>query len=162
MSADAKIAVFEETIVLPALKEVSTAPALLRDFAASVVVKRPVADPNSETLLADLANAFGKRTGPSLVLIDRFPPAVSSPIGGRFAMTVLYDVVGDEVFAAPGVMFWMAFNNRLHGFLHRYDTAIAQHRVEDITKNHVLNQMLGSVTFYQVQAFSPAPFPGYQ
>jgi hypothetical protein len=162
MSADAKIAVFEDSIVIPALAEMTSAPSLQRDFAADMVMKRPLADAKSEELLSTIATTFRKRTGPSVVLTDRKAPAGIAAIGGRYAMSVLYDVQGDEVYASPGVMFWMAFNNKLHGFAHRYDNAIARHRVEDITRVQVLNHVLNSLTFYKVQAYSPAPFPGYR
>ena len=161
MSADAKIAVFEDSIVIPALTEMTSAPSLQRDFAADMVMKRPISDAKSEELLTNLAATFRKRTGPSMVLTDRKPPPGIAAIGGRYAMSVLYDVQGDEVYASPGVMFWMAFNNKLHGFAHRYENAIARHRVEDITRLQVLNHVLNSLTFYKLQAYSPAPFPGY-
>jgi hypothetical protein len=162
MSADAKIAVFEDSIVLPALAEVTAAPALNRDFAADLVVKRPLADAQSEELLGNLAATFRRRTGPSLVLTDRNPPPRIAAIGGRYAMSVLYDAQGDEVYASPGVMFWMAFNNKLHGFAHRYDNAIGRHRVEDLTRKHVLDHLLGSVSFFKLYAYAPTPFPGYR
>ena len=162
MSADAKIAVFEDSIVLPALTEVINSEALLRDFSAELVVKRPISDPMSEDLLTNIAATFRKRAGPSLVLTNRNRPAGTSPVGGRYGMTVIYDVQGDDVFASPGVMFWMAFNNKLHGFAHRYDNAIARHRVEDINRPHVLNHLLNSLTFYKVNVFSPTPFAGYR
>lgn len=162
MSVDAMIAVFEDSVVLPALTEVTRAPALNRDFEADLVLKRPLVDPKSEELLTNLGATFRKRLGPSLVLKDRKPPPDIAAIGGRYAMGVVYDVQGDEVYASPGVMFWMAFNNKLHGFAHRYDNAIARHRLQDITRQHVLNHLLGSLTFYKAQAYSPAPFPGYR
>lgn len=163
MSTERKIAAFEESIVLPALTEVTSSPSLQRDFVAELVVKRPLADARSEELLTSLASAFRKRTGSSMMLTDlrRERPFVA-PIGGRFAMSVLYEVQGDEVYASPGVMFWMAFNNKLHGFAHRYDNAIARHRVEDITRNHVLNHVLNSLTFYKAYAYAETPFPGYR
>lgn len=162
MSADAKIAVFEDSIVLPALTEVTASPALARDFVADLVVKRPLADAASEELLASISATFRKRTGSSLLLTDRNRPNGIATIGGRYAMSVLYDVQGDEVYASPGVMFWMAFNNKLHGFAHRYDNAIARHRVEEITRLQVLNHVLNSVTFHKMYAYQPTPFPGYR
>jgi hypothetical protein len=160
--ADAKIAVFEDSIALPALTEVTSSPALQRDFLADMVVKRPLSDARSEELLGNVAATFRKRPGTSLLLTDRKPPQDIAAIGGRYAMTIIYDVQGDEVYASPAVMFWMAFNNKLHGFAHRYDNAIARHRVEDITRLQVLNHVLNSVTFYKAYAYAPAPFPGYR
>lgn len=162
MSADAKIAVFEDSIVLPALTEVTTSTGVQRDYEADLVLKRPLADAQSEELLKNLAATFRKRVGPSLVLKDRKAPPGIAAIGGRYAMSVLYEVVGDEVYASPGVMFWMAFNNKLHGFAHRYDNSIARHRLQDINRPHVLNHLLGSLSFYKINAYAPAPFPGYR
>jgi len=162
MSADAKIAVFEDSIVLPALTQVTGSEPLTRDFVAELVVKRPVADAASEELLTNIAATFRKRAGSSLMLVDRKAPPGIARIGGRFGLTVIYDVQGDEVYASPGVMFWMAFNNKLHGFAHRYDNAIARHRVEDITRVQVLNHLLGALSFYKLYAYAPTPFPGYR
>lgn len=162
MSADEVIAVFEDSVVLPSLQEVVESKALQRDFAPELVLKRPVADAQAEELLTNIAATFRKRTGPSLLLTERNPPAQRAAIGGRYAMTVLYDVAGADVFAAPGVMFWMAFNNKLHAFAHRYDNAIARHRVQDITRPQVLNHLLNSLSFYKMYAYAPTPFPGYR
>lgn len=162
MSADALIAVFEDSIVLPALRQVTTSEPLTRDFIADLVVKRPMADAASEELLTNIAATFRKRAGSSLMLVDRKAPPNIARIGGRFGLTVLYDVQGDEVYASPGVMFWMAFNNKLHGFAHRYDNAIGRHRVQDITRVQVLNHLIGSISFYKAYAYGPAPFPGYR
>lgn len=101
MSADAKIAVFEDSIVLPALTEVTGSESLSRDFAAELVVKRPVADAASEELLANIAATFRKRPGTSLLLVDRKPPPDIARIGGRYGLTVIYDVQGTEVYASP-------------------------------------------------------------
>jgi hypothetical protein len=162
MGTDDKIRTFEQSIVLPALAEVCASPALQRDFAAEVVVERPHADAPSEELLATLAATFRKRTGPSLLLANLEPPPDVIAIGGKYAMTVLYDLQGDDVHAAPGVMFWMKFDNKLHAFAHRYDNAIARHAVERITKLHVQNHVLNSLTFYKLHAFAPTAFPGYR
>jgi hypothetical protein len=162
MSADAKIAVFEDSIVLPALTTVTNSEGVNRDFSAVLGVKRPLEDAVSERLLTDIASIFRKRVGPAVVLTDRNPPEMPSIYGGRYAMGVLYDVQGDEVYASPGVIYWMAFNNKLHAFAHRYDNNIARHRLEDITKEHVLNHLLGSLSFYKAYAYKPTPFPGYR
>ena len=77
-------------------------------------------------------------------------------------MVPYYQVVGSEVYAAPGVGYWMKFNGNVHVFTHRYDNAIANHRIEDVTKSHVLNHVLNSVSFYEMYAFGDRPFPGYR
>jgi len=56
----------------------------------------------------------------------------------------------------------MRFNNKLHAFNHRYDNAVARHRVEDVTRPHVLNHFLGSFDFYKLYAFFEQRFPGYR
>ena len=100
--------------------------------------------------------------GPSLVLTNRTIPPDVSRLAGRYALTVFYDGEDDEVCASPAVLCWMRFNNKLHIFNHRYDNAIARHRVEDITRQHVLNHVLRSFDFYKLHAFSEEPFPGYR
>lgn len=162
MSADAKIAVFEDSIVLPCLTTATSAAGVNHDYEPILATKRPLADAQSEELLSTLVSTFRKRGGPGIVLVDRNPPEQRAAIGGRYAMNVLYEVVGDEVYASPGVMFWMAFNNKLHAFAHRYDNNIARHRLEDITKEHVLNHLLNSLSFYKMYAYKPTPFPGYR
>ena len=157
-----KVKTFEQTVLLPALDEVSKAPALLREYSAEVVKHRPSVDANAEELLEALAGAMRRPAGPSLVLTNRTIPPDVSRLAGRYALTVFYDEDDDEVFASPAVLCWMRFNNKLHIFNHRYDNAIAHHRVEDITRPHVLNHVLRSFDFYKLYAFSEEPFPGYR
>ncbi|MEW5741229.1 MAG: hypothetical protein AB1938_20065 [Myxococcota bacterium] len=161
MTVDEKVAAFEAAVLLPALEEICASPRLSAEYEPEVVRARPHPDAATEELLTSLAQVMRRRTGPSLVLKDRKRPDGIAAIGGRYLMTVIYDVRGTEVFAAPAVMFWMRFNNKLHAFAHRYDNAVAQHRVEDVKRTHVLNHVLGSFDFYKLYAFSPAPFPGY-
>ena len=153
---------FEQTILLPALQEVSKSPALLRDYAAEVVTKRPSTDENAEELLESLAGAMRRPSGPSLVLTSRNIPPDLSRLAGRYTMTVFYDNQGNDSFVSPTVLFWMRFNNKLHIFTHRYDNDIARHRVEDVTRPHVLNHILRSFDFHKIHAFSEKPFPGYR
>ena len=152
------IETFERNVLIPALDEVCRAPALLRDYTAKLVTDRPAADDNVETLIGGLANALRRQAGPSLVLANREPPTDISPLGGRYVMTVLY--AGENV--SPGVIFWMRFNNKLHVFDHRYDTAIAQMPVTSVTKHHIQNHILTSFDFYKLYAFAETPFPGYR
>jgi len=160
-TADDKIREFEDTVLLPALTNVSQAPRLLQEYTAEVVHKQPSADGAAEDLILSLAGALGGTTGPSLVLTNREIPPDLSRLAGRYVMTVLYNVQGDEVFVSPGVLFWMRFNNKLHIFNHRYDNEVAHHRIEDVTRQHILNHILRSFDFYKIYAFSEEPFPGY-
>ena len=162
VTVEQKIAVFENRVALPALEEVARAPALLATFAASVIVDRPAEDGPAEELLGALGAALRRREGPSLVLTERAPPPSRSPLAGRYALTVFYEVRGEEVFASPGVAYWMAFNQRLHLFAHRFDVAIAQHPVEQVTRRHLHGHVLDSLFFYRQHAHAPTPFPGYR
>jgi hypothetical protein len=157
-----KVKAFEQTVLLPALDEVSQAPALLREYSAEVVRHRPSADDNAEELLEALAGAMRRPAGPSLVITSRSVPPDVSRLAGRYAMTVFYDAQGEDVFASPAVLCWMRFNNKLHIFNHRYDNDVAHHRVEEVTRPHVLNHVLRSFDFYKLYAFSEKPFPGYR
>ena len=163
MSAtDDKIRTFEDTVLSPALGEISESPALLKEYLAEVLTRRPSADAAAEELLDGLAGAMRRKAGPSLVLRNRRVPPDLSPLAGRYVMTVFYDVDEDQVLASPAVLFWMRFNNKLHLFNHRYDNAVAHHKVEDVTRPHVLNHVLRSFDFYKIYAFSEEPFPGYR
>ena len=157
-----KVKTFEDTVLLLSLAEVSKAPALLKEYTAEVVTQRPSADSNAEELLESLAGAMRRTAGPSLVLTHRTVPPGLSRLAGRYVMTVFYDGEADQVCASPAVLFWMRFNNKLHVFAHRYDNDIARHRVDDITRPHVLNHILRSFDFYKLHVFSEHPFPGYR
>lgn len=161
--ADERIKTFESDVLLPALTEVSNSPALLKEYEAEVVAKRPSADAAAEELLSELAGAIGRRAGPSLVLKNRNVPPGLSRLAGRYVMTVFYQVDHNEsVLVSPGVIFWMRFNNKLHAFNHRYDNNVERHSVEEVLRSHVLNHILGSFDFYKLYAFSDQPFPGYR
>lgn len=162
MTADERIHTFEQSVLLPALDEIAASPALGRDFAPTVVKARPAADAGVEELLASLAGALRRRAGPSIALVDRKVRPNVPAVAGRYVVTTFYEVAGDDAYASPGVMFWMKFNNKLHAFAHRYDNAVARHRVEEIQRTQVLNHVLNSLTFYKLYAWSDAPFPGYR
>jgi hypothetical protein len=160
-AADQKINAFESSVLIPALTEVSKSTALLKDYEAEVVAQRPCVDAAAEELLASLVQAISRPAGPSLLLKNRQVPPGLSRLAGRYVMTVFYQENNDQVYTSPSVMFWMRFNNKLHAFNHRYDNAVARHRVEDVTRSHVLNHILNSFDFYKIYAFSEHPFPGY-
>ena len=160
-AADDKIRVFESGVLIPALTEVSASNALLTEYEAEVVVQRPSVDAAAEELLESLAGALRRRAGPSLVLKNRQVPTGMSRLAGRYVTTAFYRAQGNEVYASPGVMFWMRFNNKLHAFDHRYDNNVEYHRVEEVSRSQVLNHILGAFDFYKMYAFSQKPFPGY-
>jgi len=160
-AADQKIKAFESGVLIPALAEVSKSTALLREYEAEPVVQRPSADDDAEELLASLAETISRRAGPSLLLKNRQMPPGLSRLAGRYVMTVFYQEDEDRVYVSPSVIFRMRFNNKLHVFNHRYDNAVAHHRVGDVTRSHVLNHILSSFDFYKIYAFSEHPFPGY-
>ena len=159
--ADQKIGAFENDILIVALTEVNKSRALLAEYEAEVVAQRPSVDAAAEELLASLAKAISRRAGPSLVLKNRQVPPGLSRLAGRYVTTVFYQENEDQVYASPGVIFWMRFNNKLHAFNHSYDNNVAHQRVEDVKRSHVLNHILSSFDFYKIYAFSEHPFPGY-
>ena len=149
---------FERNVLIPALDEVCRAPALLRDYTAKLVTKRPADDEFAEALIKGLEGAIRRQPGPSLVLSNRERPEGIAPIGGHYVMTVMY--AGENV--SPAVIFWMRFNNKLHVFDHRYDNDVAQMPVTSVTKRHIQNHILTSFDFYKLYAFAETPFPGYR
>lgn len=153
---------FEQTVLLPALREIGAAPALLREYTVEVVARRPSVDESAEQILGDLAGAMRRDAGPSLVIVNRSVPPGLSPLAGRYVMTVFYEQDESRVAASPAVLFWMRFNNKLHVFAHRYDNDIAFHPVEDVTRQHIFNHVLRSFDFYKLYAFSDKAFPGYR
>ena len=157
-----KVRAFEAEVLLPALKEISGAPALLKEYSVEVVARRPSGDPAAEQMLGDLAGAMRREAGPSLVIRNRDVPEGLSHLAGRYLMTVFYQEDEGQVAASPAVLFWMRFNNKLHVFNHRYDNEVAFHYVEDVTRKHILNHVLRSFDFYKLYAFSEKPFPGYR
>jgi len=157
-----KVKVFEDQVLLPALGEISVAPALLKEYSVEVVARRPSTDEAAEQMLGDLAGAMRRDAGPSLVITNRSVPEGLSRLAGRYLMTVFYESDEGQVAASPAVLFWMRFNNKLHVFNHRYDNDIAFHYVEDVTRQHVFDHVLRSFDFYKIHAFSEKPFPDYR
>lgn len=154
---------FEQQLLLPALAEISQSPRLRAEYEPIVLRRDAPADPATAELLHTIDTAAGRsrQRGTALVLANRTRPAGVPGAAGRYAMAVLYGFDGQAVLASPMVVFWMRFDNKLHAFDHRYDPAVAAHRVQDVTRAHVLNHVLASFDFYKLYASSPTPFPGY-
>lgn len=176
MSADAKISAFEANVLGPALDEILAARRLAESYEVSVRGKAKTgsdvwsawskqqggADPDALWDMVDGAVRMRRRNGPSLILVKRERRPEWPSHAGVFLMIPYYQVMGSAVYAAPGVGYWMKFNQNVHVFTHRYDNAIANHPIENVNASHVLNHVLNSVGFYEMHAFADRPFPGYR
>jgi hypothetical protein len=162
MALSASIQAFEARVVRPALQEVVDSPALARDYQASLLDDAYCDwSDDIDELIQSLGKAIGRPAGMTLAIWNQVRPAGIAAIGGSYVMSVFYREE-DRVYASPGVMFWMKFNNKLHAFDHRYDSAIAKLPIEDITRKHILDHVLASFDFYKLHAFADRPFPGYR
>lgn len=171
-----KIVSFERDVLGPALDEILAAKSLAANYEVRVRAaasqggdvwsawskQEGGADPDALWTMVDGALRMNRSNGPSLILTKRDRDPGLPSIAGVFLMIPYYRVVGSAVYAAPGVGYWMKFNQNVHVFTHRYDNAIANHAIESVTKSHVLNHVLNSVSFYEMYAFSDRPFPGYR
>ncbi len=91
----------------------------------------------------------------SVLLIEERDPAKRQPVyAGRYMMGPQFRFVADDVYVSPLVMFQMKFDGKLHKFKHRYDAAIENHRVEDVTSEQILNHVIDSFSFYRMHAFT--------
>ncbi len=155
--AETKIRRFEDDLLRPALDEVARTRRVVEEFEPQVVLARPATDSDTDELLAALDGAAGqrRRAGPALVLVDRDVAPCLPPVAGRYAVKVFYSIEGDEVLAAPVVAYWMLFDGKLHAFNHRYDTNVAAHPIEQVTRAQILNHVLGSFEFFRIHALSP-------
>lgn len=156
---------FETEVLRPALAEVCESRRLLADYTARVIElgETDIDAPTGQLVetLAALAANSDRQPGPTLVLADRERQPDWPDIAGRYAMTPMYAVDGDRVYASPTVCFWMRFNANLHGFNHRYDPEIARHPLEDVTRAHILNHVLASFDFYKIFANARERPPGF-
>lgn len=90
--------------------------------------------------------------GHTLVAVDPAEPG-ESRYAGKVFETILFTVgFDDEVYAAPFVLYHMKFDNKLHGFKHRFDNAQEFQRVETIDKYAVQNHFLGAYDFFKIHA----------
>jgi hypothetical protein len=109
---------------------------------------------------ATIAGGKAELRGPSLIVEE---PALGGARWQRlFAVTVMIRLgPGGRVYAAPLVMFHMRFNGKYHKFLHRYDNAVADHSIEQITRHQIQNHFLGAFTFFQIHAGQETRPPGF-
>jgi hypothetical protein len=163
-TADSKIAQFRENVLLPALNEVAASPRLASEYEPMVLEGGKRTNTASDELLDTLERTVGsgQRVGPSLLLSNRTRDRTWPAVAGTYALSSFFFVMADDVYASPAVAFWMRFNNKLHVFNHRYDNAVANHAIEDVTRPHIQNHILNSFDFYKIYAFADTPFPGYR
>jgi len=164
---------FQRRLVLPAFEEIELSPRMAekgRELRHVFGLKG--ADPTTDGALAMLhsqrrglvelprtapAKQPGEWVGPTLVIAE--PAAMRAGLGhpqaGIYYSSVLYRITAaGDVFVSPFVFFWMRFNDKMHGFAHRYDNDIADHRIEDVTRAQIINHALGSITFFDMHAMS--------
>lgn len=112
-------------------------------FASELATSRPSED--------EIASGKARYLGHSLLAVDAEPAA--SPYAGKFFETIVYVVGPDEsVFASPFVVYHMQFDDKLHGFEHRFDNAQERMPVESIDKYAVQNHFLNAYDFFKIHA----------
>jgi hypothetical protein len=99
----------------------------------------------------EIASGRARYLGYSLVAVDAEP--AESRYGGIFFETIVY-IVGpnDQVWASPFVFYHMKFDNKLHGFAHRFDNNQERQAVETIDKYAVQNHFLNAYDYYKIHA----------
>jgi hypothetical protein len=150
---------FVRTTIAPCLTTVASSPPLLQDFSVYVLDLDAGAPTNSARAeMLELLREGEAETSPilgSVLLIEERDPARRQPVyAGRYMMGPQFHFVGDEVYVSPLVMFQMKFDGKLHKFKHRYDAAIENHRLEDVTSEQILNHVIDSFSFYRMHAFA--------
>ena len=157
-----EVVAWEAAVLRPALQEVCDSPALNRDFYPWLHDDAYCDTESVDELIQTTVKSLRRAGGLALSISYNPLPEGLPLVGGIYAMTTLYRQVGDAWCANPGVCMWMKFNNKLHVFDHRYDHAIAEHAIGDITKYHVQNHILTSLDFFKLYALRDTPFPGYR
>lgn len=180
MTPQQRIESFTATLLLPLFEEICASPRLRgKGRAISIVSGAQTGDPVTDAAHALMhegrwpvshlsrvapAEQRGEWVGHSLVIVepsDKRAP-YGNPQAGRFNLSALFRLPGDgRVLASPFVFYWMRFNDRMHGFAHRYDNDIADHPVEQVTRAQMVNHALGAITAFDLYAFSSEdPFAG--
>src|SRR5262249_6496973 len=99
----------------------------------------------------EVAAGRARYLGHTIVAIDPEPDA--SRYAGKFFETIVFVVGPDETVAAsPFVLYHMRFDNKLHGFAHRFDNSQAFEPVETIDKYAIQNHFLGAYDFFKMHA----------
>jgi hypothetical protein len=112
--------------------------------------------------IIETSAARGRRCGAAIALENRGRLAELPPLAARYTVLTLYALQGDQVMASPAVAFWMRFNGNVHVFDHRYDGNSLPLAVEAVTREQILNHILGSFDFFKMHAFARESFPGYR
>jgi len=105
----------------------------------------------------DIATGEEEYLGQSLFVVRKGVEPNKDGRGKFLVSNRLLLAPGDEVFTSPRVIYHMAFNGRFHIFEHRYDPNLANHRVEDVTREHILNHFLDSFDFFKMHANDSEP-----
>lgn len=156
---NALVRTFMSNVLHPALTEVAASERLLRDFTVHTYEVEDLygVDPLHAEMIAIMCEGgsdSSRLDGYALVIEERDPARREPFYAGRYVVAPWFRFVGDAVFVAPLVMFQMKFDGKLHKFAHRYNNAIADHRIADVTRPLVLDHILNSFTFYRMHAFS--------
>ena len=103
--------------------------------------------PSEEEVAAGRARYLGY----SLVAVD--PEPAESRYAGKFLETIMLTLGPNEsVYASPFMMYHMKFDNKLHGFEHRFDKNQEFQSVETIDKYAIQNHFLGAYDFFKIHA----------
>ncbi len=152
-----KLTKFNKEVIGSAYTEIAAAPALNRDFTVQTVDGPMCEDQTVEQMIGIMREGSEDDDsliyGTTLVIAER-DQAKRADMAGRFLVSPLYRLADQELFVSPVVLFQMKFDGKMHKFMHRYDNAKADHRVEDVTRHQVLNHVLNAFTFYKINAFS--------
>jgi hypothetical protein len=168
-----RIADFHRTLVLPAFEEIERSPRMAaKGRTLRHVFALETGDPTTDDALAMLhskrrslvalprtpeAEQAGEWVGPTLIIAEAAATraALGHPQAGIYYSSVLFRITeAGRIFVSPFVFFWMRFDDKMHGFAHRYDNDIADHPIEDVTRAQIINHALGSITFFDMHAMS--------
>jgi hypothetical protein len=153
-----RIQLFLKKTIAPCFEEVASAPRLKQDFTIQIVEGGLSDDRLLNQMIAELREGSEEDDsllyGQTLVIEERDESKKRPHFAGRFLVSPLVRIAGDDIYASPTALFQMKFDGKLHKFMHRYDNDVENHRIEDVTRPHVLNHVLNSFTFYRMHAFS--------